>query len=237
MYKNNLAVRTTTHAGTDPGEAVVPHKTYEGNFIHHDLVHFGKHHINTNTEYVFGHVRIVSFVYDTTILGHSVVHCFVTAVLWIIFYLTYSCKADMKLGYQTILKSHPLTLQAGSNLTARISGPYLHFVDFKASVFGELLGATSCIKLSYFLTKMPRGTLYLRHRNCRRCGNKRSFAKHFLLKFLNLDFHQWRLLEALAIPLLKDMFQLFGLASACGFVSFTDKPYPAADCSEINKST
>jgi len=52
-------------------------KTYETNSIHHDLVQFGKQHIKNNSGQVFRDIRIVS-LFAT---GHSVVHCFVTAVL------------------------------------------------------------------------------------------------------------------------------------------------------------
>ena len=57
--------------------AIDPPKTYESNSIHHDLVQFGKQHIKNNSEQVFRDIRIVLLF----AIGHSVVHCFVTAVL------------------------------------------------------------------------------------------------------------------------------------------------------------
>jgi len=53
-----------TMTGSDPGErkigAIVPPRTYEGNFIQHNFLQIGKQHSPR---------------------GHFVVHCFVTAVL------------------------------------------------------------------------------------------------------------------------------------------------------------
>ena len=77
--------------------AIVPPKIYEGNFIHHNFVQFGKQH---------------SWCQATS---SSIV--FVTAVLWNILHLSYSSVAVMRLDCQILLKSSPpLTLLVGSAL-------------------------------------------------------------------------------------------------------------------------
>ena len=92
------------------GRSLLP-KTYESNFIHHDFVQFGKQQIKTNFKWVLRHIRIVLLF---AIQGHSVVHCFVTAVLWSI-HLSCSREAVMRLDYQILLKSpEPLRLLAVS---------------------------------------------------------------------------------------------------------------------------
>ena len=40
-----ICTRIYLETGADPGPgAIVPHKTYESNFIHHNFVQFGKQH-------------------------------------------------------------------------------------------------------------------------------------------------------------------------------------------------
>jgi len=70
-----------------------PPKIFKSNFIHHDFVQFGKQHVKTNTEYLSSCSNCL-IVRD---YGDSVVHRFVTAVLWSIFHLSYCCEALKRL--------------------------------------------------------------------------------------------------------------------------------------------
>jgi len=74
-------------------QTIATPKTYKSNFIHHDFVQFGKQHSR--------YTAIFS------------VHCFVT-VSWSILHPSYSSEAVMRLDYQKLLKSSPLTLLAGT---------------------------------------------------------------------------------------------------------------------------
>jgi len=69
------------------------------------------------------------------IKGDFVVHCLVAAVLWSIFHPSCSSEAVMRLDYQILLKSPPLTLLAGSATAVA------HIVSACSEIAGSLYKA------------------------------------------------------------------------------------------------
>jgi len=98
--RNKCKVKQTTlKTGADPGGedwGDRPPETCKSNFIHHNFVQFVKQHSR---------------------LGHFVVYCFVTAVLWNILHSSYSSEAVMRL-FQISLKP-PLPHNIGATKDRR----------------------------------------------------------------------------------------------------------------------
>jgi len=80
------------------------------------------------------------FAFQTT--KNRTQHRFVTKVLWSRLHLSYSGELAMRLAYQILLKSSPLTLLAGSALGRAL---WLHLARWVCLLF-------KLIKISYFLS-------------------------------------------------------------------------------------